>query len=144
MSPQLTLSEQETVLAKATKTSFTATVSFQTINNLGVTTLTPGGVEQIRGLSVTGPISGGITGTLTVVLNANIVQATGKGPGYGSFTIATAVGNWSGRFNGRNVGPVFSGHFAAQGSAGLTGTIQGTFTDAVTQPFNVTGTIITP
>ena len=147
VSPQLTQSERGTVLAKATRTSFTATVPLQIVTNPGVTTVTPGGVVQVRGQAITGPISGGITGTLNLINNVNIVQATGKGPGYGSFTIATAGGNWSGRFDGQNVGPVFSVHFTGQGSAGLAGTIQGTFTDAANPSpsvFVLTGTIITP
>jgi len=147
VSPQLTQSDHGGVLAKATVTSFTATVPLQTVLNPGVTTVTPGGVVQVRGQVITGPISGGITGTLTVVFNTDIVPATGKGPGYGTFTIVTAGGDWNGRFDGQNVPPVFSGHVTAQGSAGLTGTIQGAFTDAANPLFNVfilTGTMITP
>ena len=147
ISPQFAQSEQGTVLAKATVTSFTATVPLQTVLNPGVTTVTPGGVVQTRGLTLTGPISGGITGTVTLVVNTNFVPATGKGPAYGSFTIVTAGGNWNGRVAGQNVPPVISAHFTGQGSAGLTGTIQGSVTDAadpINNVFILTGTMITP
>ena len=145
--PQLTQSEQGTVLAKATVTSVTATLDITTITSPGQTA-NPNGVLQIRGQQRTGPMTGGLVGTATLVADFDIVLAKGSGPGRGSFTFAVSP-TYQGQFQGQIVGfPlafVFSGSLQGQGSDGSK--LKGTFTNAANPGVNVykfTGTVLTP
>ncbi len=143
VSPQLTQSDQGTVLAKATVTSFTAIVNFTAAPTPGAVTFS-NGVTHIRGQINTGPITGGLgVGTAAVVNDADIFLATNSGPGRGTLTVVTGSVTYQGRFDGQFNGPVFSGHFQAQGTDGSK--INGTFTDQVTDNmFVLTGRLVDP
>ncbi len=143
VSPQLTQSDQGTVLAKATVTSFTATADF-TAGPTGGTFTVTNGVLHIRGQMLQGPITGGLgVGTAAVVNDADIFLATNSGPGRGTLTVVTGSVTYQGRFDGQFNGPVFLGHFQAQGTDGSK--INGSFTDqAVDNMFVLTGRLVNP
>ena len=152
MSPQLTQSDHGAVLAKATVTSFTATANINvppgTLDDPGTVQLN-NGVVHTRGLTITGPIIGDITGTVTLVINADIILATGKGPVYWTFVINTTDGSWGGRFEGQQevtTHAVQTVHFQGQGTGGLAGTkIRGTANDeTVNGVVEFTGVILNP
>ena len=150
VSPQLTQSDHGAVLAKATVTSFTATI------DLTAPPVSPGqitvtnGVTHIRGQINQGPITGDIVGTATAVFDVDIVQATGKGSVRGPVTLqvtqlfsqavnVTYQVNAAGQINA----PVQSGNFQGQGTDGSK--INGSFTDqAVNNIFVLTGRLVGP
>ncbi len=136
------LSPEATIfLARASSTPFTAVGALQNVVDPGEVVVTPGGVLHVRNQVVDGPLTGDLTGTLTVTSNdVSIVlnKGDGEGPGHGTFTITAAEGEWSGRFEGQVDGPVFAGHFQAQGTGASAGTtIQGTFTDEANPVLNL-------
>ena len=160
MSPQLTQSEQGAVLAKATVTSFTATLSLGAIPiNSGQVTTT-NGVLHIRGQINQGPITDDIVGTGTAVIDADVVLATGKGPTRGSLTLQVTQlfgqavsGTFQGQFQAQLLGLptggfLTTGSWQGQGGGGLAGMkINATFTDAVdpvNNVFTLTGRILNP
>jgi hypothetical protein len=72
------------------------------------------GVTHIRGQPDSGTFSGDISGTFSVVFNANI-GATGNGDSFGSFTISPASGGtWEGSFSGTITAGIDSGSFVGQ------------------------------
>lgn len=160
ISPQFAQSERGTVLAKATQTPFTATLS------LGAIPIDPGqitttnGVLHIRNQVLQGPLSGDIVGTGTAVIDADVVLATGKGPGRASLTLQVTQlfgqavsGTFQGQLQAQLLGLptggfLTTGSVQGQGGGGLAGMkISGTFTDAadpVNNAFALTGRILNP
>ncbi len=135
--------------ARASSTPFTAVAALQIEDDPGEEVVTPGGVLHVRNQVVHGPLTGDLTGTLTIIsANFSIVLNKDEGPGYGTFTITSDQGEWSGRFEGEADGPVFAGHLQGQGTGASAGTtIQGTFTDEdnpVLNLFVLSGFILDP
>jgi hypothetical protein len=123
-------------------TPVTATASL-TVTNPG-TTMVSAGIAHIRGQTQAGPVSGDITGNITVTGRSDVTVATETGTGSGTFTIITAGGNWEGRFAGRFDTGFFSGNIVAQGSGGLAGlSLRGTISQtAPNRVYNLAGTIL--
>ncbi len=116
----------------AAVTSFTATVDLLDVTDPGVETFSPDfKVRHLRGQVLEGPLTGGLgVGTGTVVVDLDVVLATGIGSARGTLTLSLDAGGYQGRFAGILNGDVFSGHFEAQGTGVLAGMkIQGTATD---------------
>ena len=133
---------------------FTATVDISTVTNPGQTTVS-NGVLQVRGQQRTGPITGGLVGTITLVADFDIVLANGTGPGSGTFTFQVTQFNnqtfnvtFQGEFEGQFVGfgfPqgfVFSGDL--EGESNNESEIEATFTNAANpgvQVYTLSGSI---
>ncbi len=128
----------------AATTPITATASL-TVTDPG-TTQVSAGIAHIRDQTQAGPVSGDITGTLTVTGRSDVAVATETGTGSGTFTIVTADGNWEGRFAGRFEAGLFSGKIVAQGSGGLAGlNLRGTISQtAPNRVYDLAGTILSP
>lgn len=132
------------VQAKATKTPFIATI---TVIELGIperSWVDDDGVQHLRGAPSIQSVTGGITGTLSVVNNVNI-DPTGDGDLFGSFVITTAEGVWEGRFSGTFTAGVGSGEFVGQGSGAFEGMkIMGTFSGVAPGVAVLDGIILSP
>ncbi len=103
----------------------------------------------LRGLIKSGPLTGDLEGEMAMVLNGNINLDTGSGPGWGTFTITTDEGSWSGTIEGTfsDMSLVFTGAIQSGGGAGATQSrLQGTASDAGVAPesdvFEVAGNIL--
>ncbi len=130
----------------ASTQSFTATATISPAGAPARLWVDEDGVTHVRGLLLTGTISGDISGTTNVLANSN-VDLMGNGDGFGSFNITTAQGGWQGHYSGTLTNGVFAGDFAGQGTGSLQGMkILGTF--AQTGPYSMTydlrGTVLNP
>jgi hypothetical protein len=63
---------------------------------VAITRQFPDGRVNLRDLTLTGPVSGDLTGTASLTLNANLDAPGGSGPAWGEITIVTASGEWHG------------------------------------------------
>ncbi len=135
------------LFAAATTQDITATV------NLAITvpgTLrVMGGIAHIRDQTQSGPVSGDLTGTATVMGRSDVAVATMDGTASGKFTItvtAPAAGTFEGSFAGTYTGGVFSGHTVGQGTGAFAGQIlRGTISQtAPNRSYTLTGTILNP
>ena len=63
---------------------------------LAITRQFPDGRVHLRDLTLSGPVTGELTGTASLVLNANLDAPGGTGPAWGEITITTAEGDWHG------------------------------------------------
>jgi hypothetical protein len=131
--------------AAATITAVTATGPLTTAD--AGTSWVSGGTVHVRDLVLEGPVSGDITGTITVVASVDVVQATGTGATSGTFTINGAAGAWEGRFHGTFDAGVFSGGLVARGTGAYEGQILRASLAQTAPTSNVvqlTGTILNP
>ncbi|HEV2749184.1 MAG TPA: hypothetical protein VGV12_01525 [Gemmatimonadales bacterium] len=103
-------------------------------------------VAHTRDQIQTGPVSGDLSGSITVTGRADVTVATQTGTGSGEFTITATGGTWEGRFEGRFDGGVFFGNLVAHGTGDVAGLIlRGTISQ--TEPnrfYMLTGTILNP
>ena len=63
---------------------------------IAITRHFPDGHVHLRDLTLSGPVTGDISGTASLVLNANLDAPGGSGPAWGEITITTAEGVWHG------------------------------------------------
>ena len=63
---------------------------------IAITRQFPDGRVNLRDLTLTGPVSGDLSGTASLVLNANLDAPGGSGPAWGEITVVTAAGVWHG------------------------------------------------
>src|SRR5437867_9845010 len=85
--------------AAATTTDITATATL-TITDPGNQWVS-GGIFHLRNQTQSGPVSGDITGTVTVTERSDVRVADMTGTGSGMFTITAGAGMWVGRLEGR-------------------------------------------
>ena len=108
-----------------------------------------GGIFHLRNQTQSGPVTGDITGTVTVVGRSDVEVATMTGTGSGKFTITgtgvDAGGTWEGSFEGRFDGGVFSGKLVTHGTGAFAGQIlRGSISQtAPNRIYFLTGTILT-
>jgi hypothetical protein len=107
------------------------------------------GVFHVRDNPRTGVVTGDITGTIAIVENRNVDTNTGTGDFFGTFTLTTAEGSWSGHFSG-TVGSAGGGagvltlELIGQGSGGLEGTKLSATSVGSGRIHTLTGTILDP
>ncbi|HUS34628.1 MAG TPA: hypothetical protein VM680_04675 [Verrucomicrobiae bacterium] len=83
-------------------------IDFESVESLvplgppGKVWTTSDGIQHIRDFAVSGPVSGDINGTLTVIANINWNLATGEGTAYGTFVLAVEWNGLTGTFVGRS------------------------------------------
>jgi len=133
------------LFAMATTTTITATAPL-TVADPG-TMWVSGGIVHVRDLVLVGPVSGDITGTITIVARLDVSQATGNGTTSGTFTITGTVGGWEGSFQGKFDAGVFSDALVARGSGAFEGQIlRGSLvqTAPTSNVVRLTGTILNP
>ncbi len=133
------------LLAAATRTAISATAPL-TIQDPG-TMWVSGDIVHVRDLVLVGPVSGDITGTITIVARLDVSQATGNGTTSGTFTITGTVGGWEGSFQGKFDAGVFSDALVARGSGAFEGQIlRGSLvqTAPTSNVVRLTGTILNP
>jgi hypothetical protein len=71
------------------------------LNISGIEQRFPDGRWQFRDATLSGPVTGTITGTADVTLNGNFDQFAGSGPAWGTVTITTTSGDvWAGSLTG--------------------------------------------
>ena len=131
------------LFAAATTRSITATAGPLTVADGKI--WVSDGIQHIRHQTQTGPVTGDIVGSVTVVGRSD-VKATMTGTGSGKFTIAvTSGGTWEGSFEGRFDAGLFSGKLVAQGTGALAGQLlRGSVSQtAPNRIYFLTGTILT-
>ena len=128
----------------ATTTSFAATAVETPSGEPARMWLDEDGILHIRGLPVSGPVSGDLEGTISILANLNLDLATGSGDLFGSLTLETSVGTWDSHFSGTITGGLASGEFVGKSPDGRK--IMGTFTERASEPGTVDfeGVILNP
>lgn len=90
---------EQTPSFSATTTPVAFTVGRLTLNAMSV--LRPDGRFHLRDVALSGPVSGDVTGTAQVTLEANLDKPGGSGPAWGTMTIVTTGGDvWQGALVG--------------------------------------------
>ncbi len=129
--------------AKSSTTPFTAAGVFAPTGDPVRFWIDEDGVQHIRGQPNAGTLSGGLVGSLTFELNANIDPATGGGDLHGPFAMTTNMGSFEGSFSGMITGGLASVEFVGQSRDGAK--IMGTTTEiAPMVPAVFEGTILSP
>jgi hypothetical protein len=82
----------------ATRTAVEFTIGRLTL--LGLNPAFPDGRLHLRDVRLSGPVSGDLTGTAQLVLNANLDSPGGSGPAWGTVAITTSTGEWHGNLVG--------------------------------------------
>jgi hypothetical protein len=126
--------------AGATRTPFTVTEASVPIQD-GNGWLS-GHIFHVRGEVDEGPVTGDLTGTITIVVNLNVDTHSGQGELFGTFTLATADVTWSGHYTGSTTSDTSRGRFLGQGTNGSK--LDGSFTQNGDGTFTLTGTILSP
>ena len=131
------------LFAAATTTDITATATL-TITDPGNQWVS-GGIFHLRNQTQSGPVTGDITGTVTVTGRSDVTVADMTGTGSGKFTITAGAGTWEGSFEGRFDGGVFSGKLVTHGTGAFAGQIlRGSISQtAPNRIYFLTGTILT-
>ena len=135
------------LFAAATTTPVSASGTL-TISDPGKQWVTDDGVAHIRDQVQTGPVSGdlSLSGSIVVTGRSDVTVATQTGTGSGKFTITTTGGTWEGSFEGTFDGGVFSGKLVAHGTGDFAGSLLRA-TISQTEPnrsYTLTGTILKP
>ncbi len=141
--------------AAAIRTEVTGTYDM-TATNAGDISVLQSGIMRQAGAEASGPIISSdprVTGTLEIVLYRVVNLNTGKGLGFGSFTVSNAGGTFEGRFTVKDTGFVsFEGAVEGRGTGayeGLLVKLDMTGTDLTLQGGNsisasFTGSILSP
>lgn len=113
------------IAAPATKTPFTAHVTFITGNvSPGKMWTTKGNILQVRESISSGNVTGDIVGTVMLTMGQTLDMNTGLGVNHGKFEITVAGGGtWEGSFRSVITGLNFTGTFIAKGHGTLEGQI---------------------
>jgi len=123
--------------AAAVRTEVTGTYSM-TATAPGDIFVLKSGILRQAGAEASGPIVSSdprVTGTLEIVLYRVVNLNTGKGQGFGSFTVSNAGGTFEGRFTVKDTGFVsFEGAVEGRGTGGYEGLLV---------KFDMTGTDLT-
>src|SRR5207249_1249531 len=109
------------LFAAATTTDITATATL-TVTDPGNQWVS-GGIFHLRNQTQSGPVTGDITGTVTVTGRSDVTVADMTGKGSGKFTITAGAGTWEGSCEGSFDGRVFSGKLVTQGIGAFAGQI---------------------
>jgi hypothetical protein len=116
----------------------------------GITRHFPNGRLHLRDILLSGPVSGDLSGTAQLTVNANLDRPGGSGPAWGQATIATSGGDWQGNLVGTFVtgapGPgiqLFS-QVVLHGPGGQTLRAECNETSATSETLVCTGEILNP
>jgi hypothetical protein len=107
----------------------------------------PGGRWHFREATLSGPVSGDLTGTAEVTLNANLDALPGSGPEFGTMSISTTDGGeWHGSITGDfQVGDgtiQLFGHAVLQSPANAAAKVSCIETTPTSETLACTGTLI--
>jgi hypothetical protein len=132
----------------ATRTAVEFTVGPLALS--GITRHFPDGRLHLRDVLLSGPVSGDLSGTAQLTLNANLDRPGGTGPAWGQVTIVTSGGQWQGNLVGTFVtgapGPgiqLFS-RLVLHGPGGQKLTTECNETSATSETLECTGEILSP
>lgn len=133
------------VLGRATKTPFTAQVTFISGSvSPGKMWTTKGNITHVKGSISSGNVTGGLTGTVLLVTDEALDLNTGMGVVHGKFVLTVAGGTFKGSSRGLVTGGThFSGTFVAQGTGAVEGKkLMGSFEGEVIQAIPVKVTLM--
>lgn len=116
----------------------------------GIAPAFPDGRLHLRDIMLSGPVSGDLSGTAQLTLNANLDSPGGSGPAWGEVAIVTSDGEWQGTlvgtFESGAPGPgiqLFS-RVVLQGPAGQKLRADCNETSATSETLACTGEILNP